>query len=439
MQYFTRDLRLKNGFILYPGKPGGTSDDTTALSRFFNNLIAAPGAVGVLPDGVYTTTAVLPTVSVPGFTLIGAGLDLRHSTGATTPRNGSIIKYTGSTSGSPVLAKFEPTAGASADALMGVIVKGVTFDANNTAAKAITIKSCRYSDFEIGFWDGTTSGCELDVLTNANLGDGTSANLNRFVLVGVQDTAASGVSLRLKGDGDGNASLNLFERVDILHTNAVGISCENCDSNLWVKVRVFRTGGGSATNSIEWLGSNTSDAYTARHETFLDLNTTVAAIAKGTGTYTYPAHDIQIYRFDAGNATPAPTEEAGATIFHPYWRTYATTLSAGTGSFTSATAAMAYRRCFKQSMEVQGNIAITTNGTAASYIQLTTPYAIDGGSGGASIVAGKGNVGTGMTITGLGAAGGSDIRFQDYAGNYPGADGRTFQYHGTIRLAAVGS
>ena len=435
MQYFTRDLRLKNGFILYPGKPGGTSDDTTALSRFWNNLIAAPGAVGVLPDGVYTTTAVLPTVSVPGFTLIGAGLDLRHTTGATTPRNGTIIKYTGSTSGSPVLAKFEPTSGASEDALIGLNIIGVTFNANNLAAKAITIKSCRYSNFEIGFWDGTTSGCELDVLTNANSGDPTSLNMNRFVMVGVQDTAASGVSLRLKGDADGNPSFNWFERVDIFHTNAVGISCENCDNNLWGDVRIYCAG--SATNTIEWLGNNTSDSYTAREETFLTLSANKAAIAKGTGTYTYPAHDIQIYRLDSGNNTPLPTEETGATIYHPYWRTYSTTITSGTGSFTTATATMVYRRWCKQMMEVNGAITITTNGTAASFIRLTIPYTANANSGGSSMVMGKGTTGTAVTIAGVAAGATSQIDFQDYAGVYPGADGYVFQYHGTIRLATT--
>lgn len=110
------------------------------------------------------------------------------------------------------------------------------------------------------------------------------------------------------------------------------------------------------------------------------------------------------------------------------WTAYTPTLSAGAGTFTSATVSARYKTLGKTVFyEVQ--IVITTNGTASSFIQAT--LAINPVT--ASAYTASGFRSDGALVAGNFAA--STINIFKYDGTYPGADGRTITVSGIYESA----
>jgi hypothetical protein len=294
----------------------------------------------------------------------------------------------------------------------------------------VILKSIRNYDIDISVHNATTDGLTFDVVTT--LGEAKDIQRGRIRYVGRQAEAASGVSLRLKGDTVANTSFNNFEIVDILHTDATGIICENSDNNVWQSCRVLRSGSGTATNSVEWRGGATS-AESCRSEYYLSLSTTVAAIAKGTGTYTVGATDIVIDNIDTGNGTPVPTEETGTKIYDGRWRTTSPTPVASSGTFTSVSCTLRYQRMLRR-MHIGVALTITTNGTANGNIQVALPAAAPNNTGSGAILPGT-NTTDGLDITGLVAQNSSTLVINKYDGTYPGASGKTYFLSGSYETA----
>lgn len=67
----------------------GSTDDLTALTSFFNDLIADPNAEGRMPAKTFAISGALPTVNVDGFELYGFGPSASHDVGSLS---GTIIK-----------------------------------------------------------------------------------------------------------------------------------------------------------------------------------------------------------------------------------------------------------------------------------------------------------------------------------------------------------
>jgi hypothetical protein len=423
-----RTLTSKLGEIITPEDFGavgdGATDDLTPLTNFFNELISGTAAGGgIMPNKTYAITGALPTINVGKIRLHGYRAS-HHDTGSPT---GTTIKYTGP-AGATMLT-IAPTEGASAQGLHGLDICGIAFNCNSLAAKGVLMKSVSNSRIDIACYNATDTGFELDCATT--LGEATDVKNNQIWYRGRQVEAASGVSLRLKGDGSGNVSFNRFYFVDIQHKDASGIIEECADNNRWDVCRVFRTAAGSATNSIEWLGGATSGA-SCRNEIFENLTTTVAAIAKGTGTYTVGAQRIFIEHLDKENSTPTPTEETGTTIYDGEWRSYTPTISANTGTFTSVVGTGRYRRA-KRLMYLYVQVAITTNGTASVNIHATLPAAAAAAAG-TRTFAGMENT-TGVMQRGVINSSGTDLIMTSYDATYYGADGRTIQMSGVYETA----
>lgn len=105
---------------------------------------------------------------------------------------------------------------------------------------------------------------------------------------------------------------------------------------------------------------------------------------------------------------------AGQGQFKPY----TPTVTSFTGAFTTL-GTVTGRYCkIGNLIVVQYSIPITTNGTAATGILITTPTAIGGI---AALVTGRENASTGKAIGG--AISGSQILLQYADGTYPGANG----------------
>lgn len=426
----TRTVQAKLREIITPEDFGavgnGTSDDLTPLTNFINAVTGSSGMkIGLMPPKTYAISGSLPNIASSGVVILGCGYSANHDVGSI---GGTVIKKITNAGGT--MLTIAPTEGASAQRLDGITLKGIAFDCNSLAAKGVVWKSTRYSDIDIACIEATTTGFELNCSTT--LGEATSLQSNRIRYLGRQTTNTA-VSLRLSGTSAGNPSFNYFEMVDIVHKNEIGIIEDNADNNRWGSCRVFRAAGGSATNSIEWRGG-ASAGVTCRSETFDLLSTTVAAIAKGTGTYTVGANAIYVIRLDTDNSTPAPTEEAGASIYDNQWRTYTPTVTSGTGTFTSVTGSGRYRRIAPGKIYVEVKVSITTNGTAASFIRATLPVTADAALVVPNFLLGK-RTGGGNVCIGTVSAATAQVDIQDYAAVYPGADGRDIYVTGEYAVS----
>jgi hypothetical protein len=403
----------------------GTTDDLTPLTRFFESAIANPGVPHWLGNKIYACSGALPTINVSGVKIYGTGPSSNHDLGSI---NCSCIKKIGASGGT--MLTVSATAGAGNQRLDGIVIDGVAFNGGQLAAKGLLIVSVRNSIFRVYVEECTTSNVEMNVV--ATLGEAPDVQDCTFHIYG-RCMFTTGACLRLLGDVNANVSLNRFDIVDVVHKDGTAIICQNPDNNIWGMVRVYRATGGTATNSIEWQGG-ASAALATRAETFQKLTTTVAAIAKGTGTYTVAATDIRITTLDTENGTPAPTVETGASVAGPQisWTPVVTPSS---GSITSYSATGLYRLDPNDSkvVNIRLSISMTNNGTGSGVIQVTLPFAAADDAV-AGVVHGYEGVG-GKSLVGNISVTSSTLRVSFYNATYPGATGNALTLSGSYRRA----
>ena len=435
--FVAQTVQTKLRQIIFPEDFGavgdGTTDDLTPLTNFINALLAGTNLEGRMLAKTYAISGALPSITVSGTKLIGFGVSANHDVGSTTGAS-TIIKAI--TNSGFTMLTIAPTEGASAQYLTGVVLDGITFDGNSLAAKGVVIKSLRRGEINIGVVETTTTGLELNVATT--LGENTSLQYNRICYVARHYLNAA-VGLRLIGTASGNPSFNYFERIDVCHKDAIGIISENADNNLWGQVRVFQAAGGSATNSIEWRGGATS-AQSSRDEQYLNLSTTVAAIAKGTGTYTVGAQNIQIETLDKSNSSPDPTVEAGATCYWensdtPHYdgewvQTTPTPTSQG-GAFTTVSAKVRYKRV-ANGVHLNVTVTVTTANTATGYVRVPLPFT-HANNGVASVLNGRVNT-TSVGCSGNIAVNTAYVDIIDVTGTTVIADGNTITVSGFMEI-----
>jgi len=403
----------------------GVTDDCTALTNWLNAVAASPAKRGYMRSGTYACDGALPKITTSGVEIIAVGSSDNHDVGSAT---GTIIKATGATTGH-IMLDIGPTEGASAQRLDAIKLDGITFDANGKAAKGVRVKSIRRSWLDLEVLNATAIGLELNVATT--LGEGTSPQDNIIIYNGRQIETPGGISLVLDGDTNGNPSFNTFW-VDIQHSDAVAIQHKNSDNNLWMITRTARTGGGSATNSIEWRGG-ASSALSCRDEHYEWLSVSHACIAKGTGTYTVGAQRIIISHLDVDNGSPSPTCETGARI-EGIWLDYTPTLSSTTNTITTVGTCTGRYRIEDNKVFWKANCAITTNGTAAGKNRITLP-ANPGNVVGASYATGRASAVSGKMLLGYFTNGQQYVDVQNYDDTYPGANGETLSLSGWYEVS----
>lgn len=402
-----------------------TTDDLVPLTRFFNSAIANPGVPHRLGNKIYACSGALPTINVSGVLIYGVPGG-SHDVGTFS---GSVIRA--KTGNSGTMLTIAPDSGGSNQGLQGWRLDGVTFDCAGIASKGLMVKSSRYYYLDVYVANATTDGCTFGVV--GTLGESADIQYGFINYRGRQVETPGGVSLRITGDTAANTSFNLFNQVDIIHKNASGIIEENADNNTWGVVRVFRAGGGSATNSIEWQGG-ASTAVGCRAEVFCQLSATVAAIAKGTGTYTVAANNIRVQNLDVENGTPAPTVETGASVAGVQIA-WTPTVTSGSGTLTTVSASGYYQIDAEDTRYVDFRLAvsITTNGTGATDIRATLPFTSTSDGVGSAIAAYDSTAS--LALAGYVGVGVGYVRILKYDGTYPGADGKSLQVTGRYRRA----
>ncbi len=403
----------------------GTTDDLTPLTNFINSAIANPGVPHYLNDDIYACSAALPTINVSGVLIFGVKGG-NHDVGTFS---GTVIRAITGNSGT--MLTVSPDSGGSNQGLQGWAIDGVTFDCAGIAARGLIVKSSRYFYLDTYIANPTTDGLTFDVQTTLGESRDTQYGFINYRARCVE--TPGGVALRVTGDGTANTSFCLFNQVDIIHKNAQGIIEENADNNTWNVCRVFRASGGTATNSIEWQGG-ASTAVGCRAERFGLLSTTVAAIAKGTGTYTVPANGISIDRLDVDNGSPSPTVETGASVAGPQiaW-TPTITASSGTFTTTSATGFYQLDPTDTNYVNFRLSIAITTNGTAAGEVLASLPFTSSADSIAAAVPGYEGSASIG--VIGIIGTSSSSLRILKVDGTYPGGTGKSLTLVGRYRRA----
>jgi hypothetical protein len=102
----------------------------------------------------------------------------------------------------------------------------------------------------------------------------------------------------------------------------------------------------------------------------------------------------------------------------PAWTAYTPTLSASSGTLTSASATGFYLKIGKK-VSVQMTITIVTNGTAAAILRASLPFAANR----SFVLAGRENAIAGKMIQALTSAASSTLNIFNYDNTYPGSSG----------------
>lgn len=400
----------------------GVTDDTTAITNFWNHAIANPGVVHMLPPTGCLIKSAVPTINVNNVIIMGAGCDF-HDTGAIL--SGSYLKW-GGASGATVLTA-SAVSGGSNQRLSNVVLSGFGVDCNaGLAAIGLSLYSVRKCLIDVPVTNASLIGVRFDVV--GSLGEARDCQLNNIRISArhYDGGGVTGVALYCTGDAQANFSLNDVW-VECEHASASAVTLVNSDTNSWWRVRTNCPG--TATEGISCLASTVSAARTCRNERFYFYSSN-KPIHFYAGTY--PSVD-SYYELDTGNGTPVPVIDTGATAFttvksytyNEVATAYTPTVTASSGSFGSAYAQGRYWNTGKL-VYVEISITITTNGTAGggggsgASVRATLPFAAKG----YTMLAGREVGVTGYMLQGITAVNSTVVDIYDYANLYPGANGK---------------
>ena len=414
------------------------TDDTTALTAFWNHAIANPGIVHYLepPSTAYKLTSGLPFITVNDVQIWGAGSSY-HDVGNLV--TGSVIKWGGATAASTTMAAISAVSGASNQRVCNVGLRGIGFDCNSGAVGyALTVDSAYNCDVEITVANARTQGVLIGVV--ATLGEARDTQRCRFVL-NLRQLEYVQYGLYLNGDSTANTSLNEFW-IEGQHSNGALIACANSDNNTWHMVRVSRAGGGTATEAVSLLGGATSSER-SRAERFHYFVGTVGIRAYGTGSYTVASESHRIDCVDAENGSPAPTIDTGASISWRYdntpaeenaWISYTPTISAFSGTLTTVDSITGRYKHAGNEVQYKIEFRVVNHGSGATALQATLPVAVAGSVSGHSFGGVERGV-TGEALSTFVDTGSSTILIRKYDGTYQNTANGIYVVSGTYEAA----
>lgn len=297
----------------FGAKGDGSTDDSAAINAAIASLSTTGGTV-VFPPARYAVASTINLLS--GVRLAGGGTGQLG-----TPE--TSINWTGASGGTVVSA----IPAASFTFIAGTGISGLAIHGHGVASYGLYIIAAVNSEFK----DFLIAGANVAQLyineTNAAGGAGSTA-FNRFCKFYIDATQNEATSLTAMGiqidvgTAQEDAFSNTFQDGLIYHTNGVGFSVGNADSNLFLNINITQTTGGTGL-SLALLGSNAAATQTARDNWFSMLQATGGITAFGTANYTHPATNNGMIPVDTTNGMPTITVGTGSTL------TYATT----SGSF----------------------------------------------------------------------------------------------------------
>lgn len=410
----------------------GVTDDTLAMTNFFNSAIARPGVLHFLPKKTYAISAVMPTINVSNVCIYGCGAEI-HDVGPLV--TGTVLKWIGTPGTAGPLVRITSISGATNQRVSHVTFSGIGIDCGTGAINyGIELNSVFSCTIDVVVANAALASMQIGVV--ASLGEAKDTQRCKIYLKARQIEAPNGFGLVTNGDASANTSLNEFW-CDIQHANAAAIYSSNSDNNDWRYVRTLKVPSGTATECVSLLGGPT-DPERVRTERFHFLTCNVPLHAYGTGSYAFGSVNSKIYCLDTQNGSPSPIIDPGASVLwqkdtsalaDTAWVDYTPSLSAISGSITSGTASGRYAKRGKV-VTVNIRVSITTNGTGGGALGVSLPISSSGSIG--ARFYGKERALTGKAVAGY--ADSTTAFFQFYDGSYPGSDGCLLELGGTYEV-----
>lgn len=416
----------------------GVTDDTAALTAFFNHAIANPGVRHLMDPLVYVVTAPLPVINVSNVWIEGAGSEI-HDTGALV--TGTVLRWNGPPGTVGPLIKITAVPGANNQRISSVTLAGIGIDCNNgSILYGVEILSARLCNIDLAIANAGFTGLLLGVVPT--LGESKDLQRCNISLKSRQLEAPNGFSLVLGGDSVANVSLNTFW-VDAQISNIQAIYCANSDNNIWDFVRIGRVPSGTATEGVSLLGGPVlGEAARAEKFNFYTSNLPIHVYGlSGSPTFAAASVGNNVY-LDKENGTPDPIVEAGAEIGVIYnttalpenqWVDYTPTVTAASGTITSYVARARYARRGKV-ITVSVNISITDNGTGAGSLFVTMPAPSGGDAVGGTCISGRERALTNAAVSAYMNVGSSIAEVVKYDGTYPGATNAVLSFSGSYEV-----
>lgn len=416
----------------------GVTDDTGALTNFVNSAINNPGVPHRLNKATYCISAVMPTINISNVIIEGEGADI-HDIGALI--TGTVLKWIGASATVGPMIKISAISGPTNQRVADVKFTGIGLDCNSGAIDyGIELISIRDSQIDVAITNAGFAGMQIEVV--AQLGEAKDTQRCQIHLLSRQIEKRNAFCLVCGGDAVANVSLNEFW-VDAQITDQQAIFLVNSDNNDWNFIRVFRAGGGTAFEGVSCLGGANS-MERSRGERFWYYTGTVPIHVYGTSgspAFAVGSNGHSLFTLDTENGTPSPIQEVGGSISwrkdvsglsDSYYEPFTPTLSATSGTLTTATAAMLFRRR-GNIIFFKSQITITVNGSASGALQMSMPVPQVGSFGTISI--GLARAVSGLTLRGFLDGGGATVmNIKTVNDTYPGANGETIELSGFYQV-----
>lgn len=341
------------------------TDETTAISGFFNHAIAYPGTPHYMGDGIHGVSAGLPTINKSNVMIIGSGASIHDGGGSGL--TGCIIKWVGASGNGAHIVDIRPVSSPTGGRTTGIIFTGIAIDMNNgTHARGMQILSIRNSEIDVVLVNAGAGGYGMGMNVVSQLAESRDPQMN-VIRINARQLEGDGVVLSMGGDPTANVSMNKFY-INAQIKNTPAIISYNSDNNIYEEVRIFKASGGSAAYSIELHGSNANgECARAEKFNFLSINAPVRVL--GTEAYTYPSRGHTVSLPDYENFFPAPNVGGGASFeVHGYWAAWTPTIQSigGTSPTLSGVLARWCRMGNKVTVQIQFKCETAGTGNAIS-------------------------------------------------------------------------
>jgi len=287
----------------------GVTNDAAAIQAAINSVGASGGGVVKFTSSVYAITTGLTNVYNNVFLIGTGGGNARNGT-PDFDQASSVIKWTGAAGATMYL--MGPTAGAQYG-VKGGGVKDIFWECNSVAATGIKVTTIKGSAFEGVVVENCTT-VAFDVATEPTLtADPPDTQENWFTsLTLIQQSATSGIGLRLNGTATGDVSVNHFGLIFILHRDGVGLDIGTAGGNSFDHVRLFRSG---TAVGVLLRASAGSSAQAAHRNVFVYLQAHTGGLtSQGTETAAFPAINNHVLNYTLANAGPLPIVGLGSSL-----------------------------------------------------------------------------------------------------------------------------
>lgn len=413
----------------------GSTDDTTAIQNAIDSLPNGGGIV-LFPVGNYRITSTLTvgngTASVVstkrGVILRGMGVPNTPtgvpSLNGYTDTTGPKITWAGAASTSMVVFQGP---------LQGWGVQNLFLDgASITGVTGLGVSSAQFGDSS----NLTIQNCFTGIFSTTNpLGGYTGVGnvdclRNNWTNISVLVPALTGAKgILLTGDAGGtsntdyNTFTNTFIRSPAAATN-FGLYLGVCDSNSFHNIAISMAGG----TAIEFDYSISSNFPLSNN--FYSYECGAATPYAVLGSPGGAATPNRFYGWIQANSATAPTVTNTEAAEGP-WIAYTPTLTAGAGTFTTASATGRYKQIGK-TVHFRVQITITTvgTGTLPVFTLPVTPFEIAN-----VVVHGNDRGVSGKAVTGRSAGGATTIGVTFYDGTNPSVNGAIFGLSGVFEAA----